>query len=428
MGLVVVYGAYFGDEGKGAVVDRLADYAMAGVRYNGGPNAGHTIKIGDKKIGLHHIPSTIMRTKDSGLISALSRGTVIDPYILSDEANLLEEEFGIELSPEIFWIDPFAHIILPHYKALESLGASDKIGTTKRGIGPTYEAKVKRDGIRFSDIFLPSDQLIDKLKANFSSREPLLATSYGKEQIKELYEADISAINEARKFSKYVRDVPNGIQDIIERGGRVIAEGAQGLLLDIDHGTYPYVTSSNPGPSGALQSLNIHRDKVEKIIAVFKSYSTRVGRGPFVVELKDERGDFIREKGREFGTTTGRPRRCGWIDIPALQYTTRQADELFMTKLDVLAGMPGDEVYLCVGYKIDRDTQRPYGSISSEEFSKAEPILQKFPAWKRTTTKRNGKRVLTKNAELFVTAVEELLDKEIVGVGVGPERDEYIEF
>jgi adenylosuccinate synthase len=429
MGFVIVYGADGGDEGKGAVVDRLAEYSLAGGRYNGGPNAGHTVKVDETTIKLHQFPSTIVRANE-GVISAIGSGMVVDPWKLADRISELREEYGLEINPETFWIDPRAHVILPHYIEIDR-SYGQKIGTTGSGVGPAYAAKHARDGIRFEDFNFP-DTLWDKIRENVEARIPmLLKAGLSNSEIKQRLEKMKKEISEfydpsnPRNLTQYFRNVPKEFKAIVnDMKETVIAEGAQGMLIDIDYGTYPDVTSSIVGPAGAIQSFNIYRNQIDEVIAVLKAYSTRVGGGILVTEIHDERAVYLQEKGGEIGTTTGRKRRCGWIDLVRLRYTTRQADYLYLTKLDVLEGIPGGKVYACIAYKMpDGSSIEEYEPLSNEALQGAHPVLEEFDAWDKTV--KDGE--LTKNARIFVEFILDQLGKRLMAVGVGPEREQAIE-
>ena len=427
MGYVIVYGADGGDEGKGAVVDRLAKYAVAGGRYNGGPNAGHTVKVGKTVIKLHQIPSTIVRANE-GVKSAIGAGMVVNPWKLTDRLVELREKYQLEITPENFWIDPRAHVILPHYIEIDRK-YGQKIGTTGSGVGPAYEAKHRRDGIRFEDFEFP-ERLWDKVQENLETRVPmLLKAGLSNTEIKQLSERIKREIFEfcdecsTKNLTQYFRNVPQEFATMVDSGKDVIAEGAQGMLIDIDHGTYPDVTSSVVGPAGAIQSFDIHRHQIDEIIAVLKAYSTRVGGGILVTEIHGELADYLQKKGEEFGTTTGRKRRCGWMDLVRLKYTTKQADSLYITKLDIFENIPGGIIYLCVAYKMpDGSIVKEYEHFSNESLDGVEPVLEKFDAWKRT---KEGKK-LSKEADRFLHYVSDYLEKPIRAVGFGPERNDSL--
>ncbi|MDP3829746.1 MAG: adenylosuccinate synthase, partial [Ignavibacteriaceae bacterium] len=346
MQITILVGSQWGDEGKGKIVDLLSENFPIVARYQGGANAGHTVEIGDDKYILHLIPSGILR-KD--VICVIGSGVVIDPIALLEEIELLEKN-NISVKGRLF-ISHNAHLIMPYHKLLDSINESgkNKIGTTGRGIGPCYIDKYARKGIRINDL-LNRELLAQKIRMNLDEKNLLLKNIYGKdelnvEEIIEQYEAFDKAID------PYIKDVPAFLNNAISEGKSILLEGAQGALLDVDFGTYPFVTSSNPTSGGACTGTGIPPNKITNVIGIVKAYTTRVGEGPFPTELLDATGEKLRKVGSEFGATTGRPRRCGWFDAPLVKYSqmVNGIDSVAITKLDVLDHF--EEIQVCTAYE-----------------------------------------------------------------------------
>ena len=383
MSVVIVVGAQWGDEGKGKVVDLFTERADTVVRYGGGANAGHTLVIEGKKLVTHLIPSGVMHP---GKSCVLGDGMVIDPHTLLEELSECQSK-GLLMKNELL-VGLGAHVILPYHKLLDGLredrGATKgkEIGTTRRGIGPAYEAKAARKGVRMRDLF-KRDRLRDLVHANLDELVPLIlhlgGTQPGQAEI-EKWIAD--AYDAGQRLAPHTGDAGRHVSRVIAEGKHVLFEGAQGCLLDLDHGTYPYVTSSSTIAAGACQSAGIGPTQIDAVVGITKAYATRVGAGPFPTELHGTAGDALRVAGGEFGATTGRPRRCGWLDLPALRMGVRLSgmNSLALTKLDVLADLP--EISVCTAYRVDgKELDEP--PIDPDDIARAEPVYAKFPGWGR---------------------------------------------
>ncbi|GAW93719.1 adenylosuccinate synthase [Calderihabitans maritimus] len=421
MPALVLIGAQWGDEGKGKITDFLARQADVVVRYQGGNNAGHTVVVGDQEFKLHLIPSGILYEDKTCVIG---NGVVIDPSVLVKELDYLESQ-GI--STDNLRISRNAHLIMPYHKRLDEIEeqrrGAYKIGTTKRGIGPAYMDKAARSGIRVVDL-LDKHEFKKKLETILAEKNFLL---------ERVYEADAFVLEEvlqdylqyAERIRKYVTDTSWLINKAIDEGQKVLFEGAQGTLLDLDHGTYPYVTSSHPTAGGACIGAGVGPTKISRVIGVAKAYTTRVGQGPFPSELKDSVGDYIRQKGREFGTTTGRPRRCGWLDLVILRYAARinGLDAIALTKLDVLGGLP--RVKICIGYEYKGQliTEFPH---SHEILTQCQPVYEELKGWEGDISEIRYFEDLPEQAQEFIRRVEELTGIPICIVAVGPRRSQTI--
>lgn len=382
MSTVVLIGAQWGDEGKGKVTDYLSERADMVVRYQGGNNAGHTVVVGDDEFKLHLIPSGILY-KDK--LCLIGNGVVIDPSVLMEEIKGLQER-GI--NTDNLRISTRAHVILPYHreldKAEEDSKGKNKIGTTCRGIGPTYMDKSARVGVRIIDL-MEEDRLAEILEMNIKTKNKILTKVYDHESFN-FNEVFKIAKQYADNLRKYVTDTSLLINDVIDEGKNVLFEGAQGTLLDLDHGTYPYVTSSNPVAAGACLGAGVGPTKINKILGVVKAYTTRVGEGPFLTELMDNLGEMIRQNGREFGTTTGRPRRCGWYDAVITRYAVRINGLTFLavTKLDVLTGL--EKLKICTGYKFEDKILKDF-PCSLKTLTKCEPVYEEMPGWQEDILK-----------------------------------------
>jgi len=418
---IVLVGAQWGDEGKGKATDLLGDRVDYVVRYQGGNNAGHTVVIGDKKFALHLLPSGILTP---GVVPVIGNGVVIDLSVLIKELDGLIEK-GVDVSK--LKISANAHIITPYHVTIDKVSerflGKRAIGTTGRGIGPTYGDKVGRLGIRVQDLFDESI-LRQKVEAALSQKNQLLSKVYNRAGIKaEEVVRDLLSFTE--RIRPMVSDTALDLHKALEAGKTVLLEGGQGTLLDVDHGTYPFVTSSSPIAGGATIGSGIGPTKIDSVIGILKAYTTRVGAGPFPTELFDQWGEFLREKGFEFGTTTGRERRCGWFDAPVAKFATRinGLTDIFLTKLDVLTGIK--EIPVCVAYDVDgvRMEEIP---VSQSDFHHAKPIYEIFPGWDEDITAAKKFEELPKNAQDYVLALEKLSGTRISAIGVGPDRDATI--
>ncbi|WNI16303.1 adenylosuccinate synthase [Actinacidiphila sp. ITFR-21] len=422
MPALVLLGAQWGDEGKGKATDLLGGSVDYVVRYQGGNNAGHTVVVGDQKYALHLLPSGIL---SPGCVPVIGNGVVVDPAVLLSELSGLNER-GIDTSKLL--ISGNAHLITPYHQTLDKVTerflGKRRIGTTGRGIGPAYADKINRVGIRVQDLFDESI-LLQKVDAALQDKNQILVKIFNRraissEQIVEEY------LGYAERIKPFVADTALVLNNALDAGKVVLMEGGQGTLLDVDHGTYPFVTSSNPTSGGACTGSGIGPTKVTRVIGILKAYTTRVGAGPFPTELLDEDGDKLRTIGHEYGVTTGRDRRCGWFDAVIARYATRVngLTDFFLTKLDILTGW--ERVPVCVAYEIDgrRVDELPY---SQSDFHHAKPIYEFLPGWSEDITKAKTFADLPKNARAYVKALEEMSGAPISAIGVGPGRTETIE-
>ena len=419
---VVVIGTQWGDEGKGKIVDWLTDHAQGVIRFQGGHNAGHTLVINGQKTVLHLIPSGILRDNVACYIGS---GVVVSPEALFSEIDQLEAS-GVPVS-ERLKISPTCPLILPFHVAIdqarEAAKGDKKIGTTCRGIGPAYEDKVARRGLRIQDLF-DHDTLSAKLKE---------LAAYHNFHLVELYHQapldEEAILQDLRRYSARLRplvdDVAHQLNQRIKNGENLLFEGAQGSLLDIDHGTYPFVTSSNCLSGAASAGSGVGPGCLHYILGIVKAYSTRVGSGPFPTELHDETGHHLAEKGQEFGATTGRARRCGWIDIPALRRSMELSgiSGLCITKLDVLDGLP--TVQICTGYQY-KDQVISILPFGASMLSQCEPIYESMPGWSESTIGLKTFEALPTNAQAYLRRIESLLNVPIAMISTGPDREETI--
>jgi adenylosuccinate synthase len=419
---VVILGAQWGDEGKGKIVDLLTQDIGAVVRFQGGHNAGHTLVIGGKKTVLHLIPSGILR---EGALCLIGNGVVLSPAALREEIAELEAT-GIDVRSRLK-ISPATPLIMPYHIALdqarEKAAGKDAIGTTGRGIGPAYEDKVARRGIRVADLSYPKE-LAEKLRGTLDYHNFVLTKYLGVEAV------DFQkTLDEALAFGEYVEpmksDVAGILHELRKAGKRVLFEGAQGSLLDIDHGTYPYVTSSNTTIGGALAGAGVGADAIDYVLGIAKAYATRVGGGPFPTELDDAIGEDIRKRGAEFGATTGRPRRCGWMDIVALKRAVaiNGISGLCITKLDVLDGM--DKLKICIAYEY-RGKRTEYAPLDAAGWDECTPVYLEFPGWTERTHGITRWDDLPPAARAYLRALEELAGCPLAIVSTGPDRDANI--
>lgn len=422
MPALVLLGAQWGDEGKGKATDLLGGSVDYVVRYQGGNNAGHTVVVGDQKYALHLLPSGIL---SPGCTPVIGNGVVVDPAVLLSELSGLNER-GVDTSKLL--ISGNAHLITPYNvtldKVTERFLGKRKIGTTGRGIGPTYADKINRVGIRVQDLYDESI-LEQKVEAALEQKNQLLAKVFNRRAI-EAGKVVEDMLQYAEQIKPFVADTTLILNDAIDEGKVVLFEGGQGTLLDVDHGTYPFVTSSNPTAGGACTGAGVGPTKISRVIGILKAYTTRVGAGPFPTELHDEDGEALRRIGGERGVTTGRDRRCGWFDAPIARYATRVngLTDFFLTKLDVLTGW--EQIPVCVAYEIDgkRVEELPYNQT---DFHHAKPVYENLPGWSEDITKAKTFADLPKNAQDYVKALEEMSGAPISAIGVGPGRTETIE-
>ncbi|WAX55467.1 adenylosuccinate synthase [Jatrophihabitans cynanchi] len=421
MPAIVLVGAQWGDEGKGKATDLLGSRVEAVVKFNGGNNAGHTIVVKGEKYALHLLPSGILTP---GCAPVIGNGVVIDLGVLFEELDGLQAR-GVDTSALV--VSGSAHVI-PSYnrtldKVTERFLGSARIGTTGRGIGPTYADKMARIGIRVQDLF-DEDVLRAKVSGALNLKNQVLVKIYNRKAV------DVEAVvSELRGYAERLRpmvaDTALLLDRMLSEGKTVVLEAGQATLLDVDHGTYPFVTSSNATAGGACTGSGIPPTRISRVIAVVKAYTTRVGEGPFPTELLDEAGERLRQAGAEFGTTTGRPRRCGWFDAPVARYAARinGVTDFVLTKLDVLTGL--DEVPVCVAYEIDgvRCEELP---TNQAEFARAVPVYESLPGWTEDISAARTLDDLPRNARDYVAALEKMINAPISAIGVGPGRDETI--
>ncbi len=420
MAVKVIVGAQWGDEGKGKMVDLLAGKADIVARYQGGANAGHTVEINDKQYILHLVPSGILHPE---IKCVIGNGMVIDPVSLLDEIKFLNEK-GFDVTGRLF-ISHKAHLIMPYHKILDTVYEKDrqKIGTTGRGIGPAYTDKVARVGIRIVDL-LDIDVFKSKLIKNIKEKNKLLKHIYDHEEmnIDEIvsYYEDFD-----KKMDEFITDTSKYLNDSMKEGKEILIEGAQGALLDIDHGTYPYVTSSNPLSGGACTGLGIGPTKIDKVTGVMKAYLTRVGDGPFPTEFEPEFAEHVRTLGGEFGATTGRPRRCGWFDGVIAKYGVRVngLDAIAVTKMDVLDTL--ESLKICTGYK---HQGKVYDAFPTELkiLQNSEPVYEEWPGWQCSTKEIRSFDKLPQNARDYLNRISEISETPVEIVSVGSERNQTI--
>ena len=423
MSNLVVVGTQWGDEGKGKVVDLMTAKADMVVRFQGGANAGHTLVVEGKQFIFHIIPSGILYEGKKCLIG---NGLVVDPEVLLEEIESLGKS-GITVDSNRLSISDKVHIIMPYHKAIdlakEAAKGKGKIGTTGRGIGPCYEDKVARAGIRAVD-FVDPEFLEEKIRTNVQEKNLVLTKLLDSEPL-EVEPILEKYLRLAERLAPYITDVSIELDDALKGGGKILFEGAQGTHLDIDHGTYPFVTSSNPVAGNACAGAGIGPNQLHHILGIVKAYTTRVGAGPFVTELEDEIGDYIQEQGKEFGATTGRRRRCGWLDLVVVRDSARLngLSSLAITKLDVLTGL--DQLKVCVGYEIDgkQVASRP---SSMKKMGQCKPLYRELPGWQEDITQARQVGELPENAQAYIRAIEEITEVPVSIVSVGPGREETI--
>ena len=422
MPAIVLVGAQWGDEGKGKATDLLGDRVDYVVRYQGGNNAGHTVVIGDESYALHLLPSGVLSPKVTPVIG---NGVVIDPEVLLAEIDGLTER-GV--SCDRLLISANAHLIMPHHRALDKVTerylGSARIGTTGRGIGPTYGDKVARTGIRVQDLFDPGI-LEQKLTLVLMEKNQVLTKVYNRRGI------DAAAVvaeylGYGERLRPYVTDTALVLNRALDESRTVLLEGAQATMLDVDHGTYPFVTSSSPTAGGACAGSGIGPTRITKVIGIVKAYTTRVGAGPFPTELLDEQGEWLRKAGGEYGVTTGRPRRTGWFDAVIARYATRVngITDYFITKLDVLSGL--EKVPVCVAYDV-AGTRHDEIPMTQTEFHHATPVYEYLDGWWEDLSGVREFAGLPRNAQAYVRAVEEIIGAPVAAVGTGPRRDQTLQ-
>ena len=412
----IIMGGQWGDEGKGKIVDLLSKNVNVVARYQGGANAGHTVYSNGQKLVLHQVPSGVLQ---DDCICILGNGMVIDPVELSLEMQELKD---LNFSTSNIYISPNAHIVTPLHKGIDlknEASAKNKIGTTGKGIGPTYVDKYNRKGVRGIDLLN-----IPKLKTKLEKRvtiaidknEVAASFSHTNQDFEDFY-------NSCEYIGKYIKNI---FPIMHNQDNKILVEGAQGALLDIDHGTYPYVTSSNPTIGGISSGLGIPTSKFDSIIGIFKAYVTRVGNGPFPTELFNEVGEKIQDIGKEFGATTGRPRRCGWFDAVAADYSIKLngINEIVLTKLDILSEF--DSIKICTSYKSDEVESSDYSDFMNN-LEYVQPVYKEFKGWKCDISTINGYNDLPENAKTYIEYIQNLLNAKITIISIGPKRNQVIE-
>ncbi len=421
MPAVVLVGAQWGDEGKGKATDLLGSRVDYVVKFNGGNNAGHTVVIGDEKYALHLLPSGIL---SEGVVPVIGNGVVVDIEVLFEELDALIER-GVDVSRLL--VSSQAHVITSFHRTLDKVTerflGSRRIGTTGRGIGPAYADKINRLGIRVADLFDPKI-LHDKVEGSLDQKNHLLVKVYNRRAV------DVDAVTDellafADRLRPMVANTPLVLNNALDEGKTLLFEAGQATMLDIDHGTYPFVTSSSATAGGAVTGSGIGPTRIDSVIGVIKAYTTRVGEGPFPTELFDDKGEYLLRTGGEFGVTTGRPRRCGWYDSVIARYASRVngLTDLVVTKLDVLTGL--DTVPVCVGYDVD-GTRFDEMPDNQSDFHHATPIYEELPGWHEDISGAREIGDLPANAQAYLRYLEDVSGCRISAVGVGPRRDEII--
>jgi len=415
MKVTVLVGSQWGDEGKGKIVDLLSKNYDIVTRYQGGANAGHTVVIGNKQYILHLIPSGILR---ENIKCVIGNGVVIDPTALLDEIKLLESN-NIKVEGRLF-ISHNAHLIMPYHKLLDSISESggNKIGTTGRGIGPCYIDKYARKGIKIVDL-LSRKTLEEKIRQNLNEKNNLLKKVYDREEL-DVEEIIKQYVEFDKAIDKYIKDVPTYLNNAIAEGKSILLEGAQGALLDVDHGTYPFVTSSSPTSGGACTGTGIPPTKIDNVIGIVKAYTTRVGNGPFPTELTDDDGEMLRKIGHEYGAT-GRPRRCGWFDAFLVRYSAmvNGIDSVAITKLDVLSSF--DDIKICTGYKLNGKTIKSFPT-DVERLLSVTPIYKTLPGWKSDISSCESYNDLPDKTKQYLDFIAREAGIKIQIISIGPER------
>ena len=418
MKVTVLVGSQWGDEGKGKIVDLLSEKYDIVTRYQGGANAGHTVVIADRQYILHLIPSGILR---ENVICVIGNGVVIDPTALLEEITLLEKN-NIKVDGRLF-ISQNAHLIMPYHKLLDTISESgeNKIGTTGRGIGPCYIDKYARKGIKIVDL-LNRKSLEEKIRKNLEEKNNLLKKVYEHEEL-DVEEIIKQYLEFDKTIDKYIKDVPSFLNQSISEGKSILLEGAQGALLDVDFGTYPFVTSSSPTSGGACTGTGIPPNKITDVIGIVKAYTTRVGNGPFPSELLDEDGNKLRETGAEYGATTGRPRRCGWFDAFLVRYSVmiNGINSVAITKLDVISKM--DEIKVCTGYSINGKTLKTFPT-DVDRLSNVKPIYKTLQGWKVDISNCGNFSELPEKTKEYLNFISDSAGIKIDIVSVGPKRNQ----
>ncbi|MFD0704473.1 adenylosuccinate synthase [Alloscardovia venturai] len=423
---IVLVGAQWGDEGKGKATDLIGEKVHYVARFNGGNNAGHTVVVGDESYALHLLPSGII---NENVTPVIGNGVVVDVEVLFQEIEGLEAR-GIDCSK--LRVSDSAHIIAPYHRVIDKVteryAGKRKIGTTGRGIGPAYADKINRVGIRIHDLYTP-EILRDKVEASLHQKNQMLVKLYNQRAI-DVDETVTKLLDLGEKLRPYVANTGLLLNQALDRGENVLFEGGQATMLDVDHGTYPYVTSSNPTAGGACTGSGVGPTKIDRVIGVSKAYITRVGEGPFPTELLNDDGDWLREQGHEYGVTTGRPRRCGWFDSVVNRYAAQVngLTDIVLTKLDVLTGL--ESIPICVAYDVENadGTHTRYDEMPTDQdaFAKAKPIYEEMPGWSEDISQVHNFEDLPVNTQNYVKRLEELSNCRISAIGTGPQRDHII--
>ncbi len=422
MPMQVIVGAQWGDEGKGKIVDLLSERVDIVARYQGGANAGHTVIVGDTKFILHLIPAGILHPDT---VCVIGNGVVVDPVALLEEIDMLRSH-GISVEGRLL-ISHRAHLIMPYHKLLDQIkelaDGDQRIGTTGRGIGPAYVDKFQRMGVRIVDL-LDRQTLREKLLRNIEAKNKILRRIYGADELDANKIVD-EYLEFDQKIDPYVKDVSRYLNEALRRGKRILAEGAQGTLLDVDHGTYPFVTSSNPSSGGACTGLGVGPTAVDSVLGVIKAYTTRVGQGPFPTEIDPSEGVDLRSLGQEYGATTGRPRRCGWFDAVIARYAARVngIDSWALTKLDVLSSL--QEIKVCTAYRYDGQTIDDFPS-EVRILENCQPVYETFQGWQRPIQSARCFSDLPPRAQTYLRAIEEITQVKISVISVGSERGQTL--
>lgn len=422
MKTVAVVGSQWGDEGKGKVIDYLATQADVVIRGQGGNNAGHTLVVSGKKFALRLIPSGVLNPKT---INVIGNGIVFDPKGFLDEIEMLNKD---NIDTSNIKISDRAHVVFPYHKELDALSeearGDSKIGTTKKGIGPCYMDKTERSGLRICDL-MDKDVFAKKLKPQIEAKNKIVKNIYGKEEMFDFDAIYNEYVEYADKIRHYVADTSVIVYEAIKAGKKVLFEGAQGTLLDLDLGTYPFVTSSHPISGGFAVGAGIGPNMIKDVVGIVKAYTTRVGEGPFVTELLDETGEKIRVQGHEFGTVTGRARRCGWFDAVIVKYAARVngLTSISFMLLDVLTGF--EKIKICKAYKMGDKVITDFPA-SLDDLAKCEPIYEELDGWNEDITKVEKFEYLPENAKKYIARIEELVGVNIDMVSVGPNRTQTI--
>jgi adenylosuccinate synthase len=424
---IILVGAQWGDEGKGKATDLIGTKVDYVVRFNGGNNAGHTVVVGDETYALHLLPSGIVNQQ---VIPVIGNGVVVDPEVLFEEIDGLESR-GVDCSR--LRVSESAHIIAPYHRVLDQVTerflGKHKIGTTGRGIGPAYADKINRVGIRVHDLF-DAERLRDKVEASLHQKNQMFVKLYDCDPI-DVDETTDELLKLGERLKPYVANTSLLLNRALDEGKTVLFEGGQATMLDVDHGTYPYVTSSNPTAGGACTGTGVGPTKISRVIGIAKAYVTRVGEGPFPTELNDDAGQWLRDQGHEFGVTTGRSRRCGWFDAVMTRYATQVngLTDIVLTKLDVLTGL--NEIPICVAYDVDNGdgTHTRYEDmpVDQADFANATPVYETMPGWTEDISHAHRFEDLPATTQAYVKRLEELSGCRISAIGTGPQRDHIIQ-